>query len=73
MDLRGTVSASTAASVSAPLVAHGISGTDRPLPAMFPVIVGTVTNHGLRARPRTPERSGLAKPKSDLDAPPRKL
>ena len=53
MDPRGIVAASTAASFSAPLVALGIAGADRLLPAAatFLVIVGTVTVYGLTAVP----------------------
>ena len=51
MDPRGIVAASTAASFSAPLVALGIGGADRLLPATFLVIVGTVTIYGLAATP----------------------
>jgi NhaP-type Na+/H+ or K+/H+ antiporter len=51
MDPRGIVAASTAASFSAPLVALGVAGADRLLPATFLVIVGTVTVYGLTAVP----------------------
>jgi NhaP-type Na+/H+ or K+/H+ antiporter len=51
MDPRGIVAASTAASFSAPLVALGIGGANRLLPATFLVIVGTVTVYGLAATP----------------------
>ena len=51
MDPRGIVAASTAATFSAPLVALGIGGADRLLPATFLVIVGTVTIYGLSAVP----------------------
>ena len=51
MDPRGIVAASKAATFSAPLVALGIGGADRLLPATFLVIVGTVTIYGLSAVP----------------------
>jgi NhaP-type Na+/H+ or K+/H+ antiporter len=51
MDPRGIVAASTAANFSAPLVALGIVGADRLLPATFLVIVGTVSIYGLAAVP----------------------
>ena len=51
MDPRGIVAASTAASFSAPLVALGIGGADKLLPAAFLVIVGTVAIYGLAAAP----------------------
>jgi len=51
MDPRGIVAASTAASFSAPLVALGIGGADKLLPATFLVIVGTVAIYGLAATP----------------------
>jgi NhaP-type Na+/H+ or K+/H+ antiporter len=52
MDPRGIVAASTAASFSAPLVALGIGGAGKLLPATFLVIVGTVAIYGLAAAPR---------------------
>lgn len=51
MDPRGIVAASTAASFSAPLVALGIAGAEKLLPATFLVIVGTVAIYGLAAVP----------------------
>ena len=61
MDPRGIVAASTAASFSAALVALGIGGADRLLPATFLVIVGTVTIYGLAATPLT-RALGLREP-----------
>jgi len=51
MDPRGIVAASTAANFSAPLIAIGVVGADRLLPATFLVIVGTVSIYGLAATP----------------------
>jgi NhaP-type Na+/H+ or K+/H+ antiporter len=51
MDPRGIVAASTAANFSAPLVALGLVGADKLLPATFLVIVGTVAIYGLGATP----------------------
>ena len=51
MDPRGIVAASTAATFSAPLVAAGIGGASKLLPATFLVIVGTVAKYGLAAAP----------------------
>jgi NhaP-type Na+/H+ or K+/H+ antiporter len=51
MDPRGIVAASTASTFSAPLVALGIHGANKLLPATFLVIVGTVTIYGLGATP----------------------
>jgi NhaP-type Na+/H+ or K+/H+ antiporter len=51
MDPRGIVAASTAANFSAPLIALGIAGADKLLPATFLVIVGTVAIYGLGAVP----------------------
>jgi NhaP-type Na+/H+ or K+/H+ antiporter len=51
MDPRGIVAASTAATFSAPLIALGIAGANKLLPATFLVIVGTVTIYGLGATP----------------------
>jgi NhaP-type Na+/H+ or K+/H+ antiporter len=45
------VGAPRPAPFSAPLVALGIGGADRLLPATFLVIVGTVTIYGLSAVP----------------------
>jgi NhaP-type Na+/H+ or K+/H+ antiporter len=64
MDPRGIVAASTAASFSAPLVALGIAGADRLLPATFLVIVGTVTVYGLTAVPLA-KALGLRQPESE--------
>jgi NhaP-type Na+/H+ or K+/H+ antiporter len=71
MDPRGIVAASTAASFSAPLVAIGIAGADRLLPATFLVIVGTVTVYGLTAVPLA-KALGLRQPepKPVSDSPP---
>ena len=51
MDPRGIVAASTAATFSAALVALGIGGANKLLPATFLVIVGTVAIYGLGATP----------------------
>jgi NhaP-type Na+/H+ or K+/H+ antiporter len=51
MDPRGIVAASTATTFAAPLIAVGIDGADKLLPATFLVIVGTVTIYGLAAAP----------------------
>nr|WSX74861.1 sodium:proton exchanger [Streptomyces sp. NBC_00899] len=51
MDPRGIVAASTASTFSATLVAKGIGGADKILPATFVVIVATVSVYGLTARP----------------------
>jgi NhaP-type Na+/H+ or K+/H+ antiporter len=59
MDPRGIVAASTATTFAAPLVAVGIDGADKLLPATFLVIVGTVTIYGLAAVPAA-RRLGLA-------------
>jgi NhaP-type Na+/H+ or K+/H+ antiporter len=48
---RGIVAAATASTFSATLIAHGIDGAAKILPATFLVIVGTVTLYGLTARP----------------------
>jgi NhaP-type Na+/H+ or K+/H+ antiporter len=48
---RGIVAASTASTFSATLVAKGIGGAARILPATFTVIVATVTLYGLTAHP----------------------
>ena len=64
MDPRGIVAASTAASFSAPLVAIGIAGADRLLPATFLVIVGTVTVYGLTAVPLA-KALGLRQPEPE--------
>jgi NhaP-type Na+/H+ or K+/H+ antiporter len=51
MDPRGIIAASTAATFSAPLVASGVAGASKLLPATFLVIVGTVAVYGLSAAP----------------------
>jgi NhaP-type Na+/H+ or K+/H+ antiporter len=51
MDPRGIVAASTAASFSTPLIALGVGGASKLLPATFLVIVGTVGFYGLAAAP----------------------
>jgi NhaP-type Na+/H+ or K+/H+ antiporter len=51
MDPRGIIAASTAATFSAPLVASGVAGANKLLPATFLVIVGTVAVYGLTAVP----------------------
>ena len=51
MDPRGIVAASTAATFGPALVAVGIGGAQKLLPATFVVIVGTVTGYGLTAVP----------------------
>jgi NhaP-type Na+/H+ or K+/H+ antiporter len=51
MDPRGIVAASTAATFSASLIALGVGGADKLLPATFLVIVGTVAIYGLAAAP----------------------
>ncbi|MFG1810479.1 cation:proton antiporter [Streptomyces sp. NPDC049040] len=48
---RGIVAASTASTFSAALVAQGVGGAARILPATFVVIVSTVTLYGLTALP----------------------
>jgi NhaP-type Na+/H+ or K+/H+ antiporter len=48
---RGIVAASTASAFSPSLIAHGIPGASKILPATFLVIVGTVTIYGLTATP----------------------
>ena len=48
---RGIVAAATASTFSATLVAQGIDGADKILPATFLVIVATVTLYGLTAVP----------------------
>ena len=61
MDPRGIVAASTAASFSAALVALGIGGASKLLPATFLVIVGTVAIYGLAAVPLA-RKLGLHQP-----------
>ena len=51
IDARGIVAASTAASSPAPLVALGIGGASKLLPATYLVIVGTAAIYGLTAAP----------------------
>ncbi|MEU0628099.1 cation:proton antiporter [Streptomyces sp. NPDC005989] len=48
---RGIVAAATASTFSATLVARGVDGAERILPATFVVIVATVTLYGLTALP----------------------
>jgi NhaP-type Na+/H+ or K+/H+ antiporter len=64
MDPRGIVAASTAATFSAPLVASGIGGASKLLPATFLIIVGTVAIYGLGA---TPLAKALGLRKSEPD------
>jgi NhaP-type Na+/H+ or K+/H+ antiporter len=64
MDPRGIVAASTAATFSAPLVALGIGGASKLLPATFLVIVGTVAIYGLAAAPLA-KALGLRKSEPD--------
>ena len=51
MHPRGIIAASTAASFAASLVALGVGGADKILPATFLVIVGTAAVYGLGAPP----------------------
>ena len=51
MHPRGIIAASTAASFAASLVALGVGGADKLLPATFLVIVGTAAVYGLGAPP----------------------
>ena len=67
MDPRGIVAASTAATFSAPLVAAGIGGASKLLPATFLVIVGTVAIYGLAAAPLA-KALGLNKPETEQNA-----
>jgi NhaP-type Na+/H+ or K+/H+ antiporter len=64
MDPRGIVAASTAATFSAPLVALGIGGASKLLPATFLVIAGTVAIYGLAAAPLA-KALGLRKSEPD--------
>ena len=48
---RGIVAAATASTFSGPLVAGGVEGASKILPATFVVIVATVTLYGLTASP----------------------
>ncbi|WP_030275460.1 cation:proton antiporter [Streptomyces sp. NRRL B-24484] len=58
---RGIVAAATASTFSASLVAKGVDGAERLLPATFVVIVATVTVYGLTAYP-VAERLGVLRP-----------
>ncbi|HJZ01377.1 MAG TPA: cation:proton antiporter, partial [Streptosporangiaceae bacterium] len=58
---RGIVAAATASTFAAGLVAKGIGGADKILPATFVVIVATVTLYGLTAVPAA-RRLGVARP-----------
>lgn len=58
---RGIVAASTASTFSASLVAKGIGGAAKILPATFVVIVATVTLYGLTAHP-VARRLGVLRP-----------
>ncbi|MEV0577356.1 MULTISPECIES: cation:proton antiporter [unclassified Streptomyces] len=58
---RGIVAAATASTFSAELVAQGIAGAERILPATFVVIVATVTLYGLTAYP-VAKRLGVLRP-----------
>jgi NhaP-type Na+/H+ or K+/H+ antiporter len=69
MDPRGIVAASTASTFSAPLIALGLIGADKLLPATFLVIVGTVAIYGFAAAPLA-KRLGLADPEPDPDPAP---
>src|SRR6202035_4913131 len=51
---RGIVAAATASTFTAGLVAKGIGGASKILPATFVVIVATVTLYGLTAAPVGP-------------------
>jgi NhaP-type Na+/H+ or K+/H+ antiporter len=64
MDPRGIVAASTAATFSASLIALGIDGANKLLPATFLVIVGTVAVYGLSATPLA-KALGLHQPDAD--------
>ena len=63
MHPRGIIAASTAASFAPPLVALGLGGADKLLPATFLVIVGTAATYGLGAKPLT-RALGLGDPPS---------
>jgi NhaP-type Na+/H+ or K+/H+ antiporter len=67
MDPRGIVAASTAANFSAPLIALGIAGAEKLLPATFLVIVGTVAIYGLSATPLA-KGLGLRKPEAETSS-----
>ncbi|MFF1905968.1 cation:proton antiporter [Kitasatospora sp. NPDC058218] len=58
---RGIVAAATASTFSAGLVAKGIGGASKILPATFVVIVATVTLYGLTAAP-VARRLGVVRP-----------
>ncbi|MFD4693099.1 cation:proton antiporter [Streptomyces sp. NPDC058463] len=58
---RGIVAAATASTFSASLVAQGIGGASKILPATFVVIVATVTLYGLTASP-VARRLGVVRP-----------
>jgi NhaP-type Na+/H+ or K+/H+ antiporter len=58
---RGIVAAATASVFSVSLVAKGVTGAGRILPATFVVIVGTVCLYGLTAPPLS-RRLGVARP-----------
>jgi hypothetical protein len=58
---RGIVAAATATTFSAELVAHGIDGASKILPATFLVIVATVALYGLTAVP-VARRLGVMRP-----------
>jgi NhaP-type Na+/H+ or K+/H+ antiporter len=58
---RGIVAAATASTFSAGLVAKGIGGSSKILPATFVVIVATVTLYGLTASP-VARRLGVVRP-----------
>ncbi|PBC70714.1 sodium/proton antiporter (CPA1 family) [Streptomyces sp. TLI_235] len=58
---RGIVAAATASTFSATLIAKGVDGAERLLPATFVVIVATVTVYGLTAYP-VAERLGVLRP-----------
>ncbi|MGW2047657.1 cation:proton antiporter [Streptomyces sp. NPDC001858] len=58
---RGIVAAATASTFSAGLVAKGIGGASKILPAVFMVIVATVTLYGLTAAPFA-RRLGVVRP-----------
>jgi NhaP-type Na+/H+ or K+/H+ antiporter len=58
---RGIVAAATASAFSTTLVAHGIGGASKILPATFLTIVATVTLYGLTASP-VARRLGVTRP-----------
>lgn len=67
MDPRGIVAASTAAAFTTPLIAAGVDGADKLLPATFLVIIATVTLYGLTAAPLA-RLLGLGDPPGAEDA-----